>query len=106
MLAAVAYPVVLCGIGLGPGLFRLFGHDPLQHRLEVQYFTIIMLGAVLSALSIIFPEPLVRVFATSDTGVDCSDVVPIAVTLLRLAAIYLFSDFHVPDLRRGVARGG
>lgn len=53
LLLVVFYPLLLACKPLGLKLFQLFGHDPVQLRLESEYFSILLFGGIFSLIRVV-----------------------------------------------------
>jgi len=54
LMAVVSYPLILAAIPIGRWMLAIGDHDPLQHTLEVQYYTILIWGAILGLVRMSF----------------------------------------------------
>lgn len=103
IVALLSTPIVLALIPVGLWLFSRVGHDPLQTRLESEYFTILALGCVL---------PLLRTaFSGFFCGIGRMGIVMVgnlAAMLVNVGANYIliFGRWGFPALGiRGAAYG-
>ncbi len=89
--------IPLIGVGIGVmslvGRYMGAGKPDTAHRVTMSGLKVAALYSVVGFTAFcLFPEPLVAVFRPDEGGEAFADVVPLAVFMLRLVAVYIFAD--------------
>jgi MATE family multidrug resistance protein len=103
LLAVASYPIVLLAMPLGRLLLNQSGHDPLQHELEVIYFSILGWGSIFGLLRAALAGFFCGIGRTR--MVMIANVIGMIVNVI-MNYILIFGHFGFPALgMRGAAYG-
>ena len=89
--------IPLIGVGIGVtslvGRYMGAGKPDTAHRVTMSGLKLAAIYSVLGFTAFcLFPEPLVSVFRPDEGGEAFADVIPLAVFMVRLVAVYVFAD--------------